>query len=167
MAKRSGLSIKLLLTTGRVRQQVDRFVDAIGVRKTGPLMRPVYEAVGKRMLAYWRRRFYTPSLRSWPPLAESTRAAKRRKGTLGKGILRDDDDLFVSLKPGAPGNILRVVRDGVEAGSSDPKLKYHQRGTARMPKREVLVAPDKQTTQEIAAVARDGVRRVAVAVFKK
>lgn len=73
-------------------------------------------------------------------------------------ILVDTGALYRTLTPGNQGNILRVSRDGVECGSTDPKIGFHQSPSVpgRPPQREVFVPPDEPTAAEMENEFADG-----------
>lgn len=88
---------------------------------------------------------------AWPALAESTIAARTRKGTIAKGILRDADDLFHAVfRSLRSSRALQSVAGGVrlvmgESAIDDPleraKFRFHMRGTSRMPVRQPIPSP--------------------------
>lgn len=55
-----------------------------------------------------------------------------------KPILEATGRMKRTFRIGAPGNIMRVTRARAVFGSSDPKVPFHNRGTARMPQRKIL-----------------------------
>lgn len=74
----------------------------------------------------------------WAPLADSTLKEKMRRGQPTE-ILRATDDLFNSLaRRDAPNQIFENNVTWMVFGTMDPKAKYHQQGTSRMPQRRVL-----------------------------
>lgn len=154
----------------------------------GPL-RDMFTQWGRRYLTFVRRRFvrFSRGGGGWEPLAESTkrgrRGPKRRKTRSGRAraktttrgsgrrfaILRDTGTLFNALSPGAPGNLLDVMKEGVRVGFSGrhrhPKGKatiadiaeFHQAGGKHLPKREILVEPDERLAR---SMYRDATRAV-------
>jgi hypothetical protein len=88
---------------------------------------------------------------AWAPLAPSTMAARIRKGTAAKGPLRDTDSLFLALfRSVSSSNVVRSTAGGVrvalgldETASALDRMKalWHQKGTARMPARQVIPDP--------------------------
>jgi hypothetical protein len=88
---------------------------------------------------------------AWAPLAPSTMAARIRKGTAAKGPLRDTDSLFLALfRSVSSPNSVRSINGGVRVALGldegvDPidraKARWHQKGTARMPARQVIPSP--------------------------
>lgn len=80
----------------------------------------------------------------WAPLAPSTIASKRSKGTLSKGILQDSDNLFRAVfRARASDNRLRVVDGRVrfQANVGTRYAIFHQVGTQFMPDRQVIPDP--------------------------
>jgi phage gpG-like protein len=71
----------------------------------------------------------------WAPLAETTLAAKAARG-LDPHILQATHSLMESLTSTGGDHIERVTDDSLLFGSSDPKGKFHQKGTTRMPARK-------------------------------
>jgi phage gpG-like protein len=70
----------------------------------------------------------------WAPLADTTIAAKAAAG-LDPHILQATRGLMESLTGGA-NHIREISDDSLVFGSSDPKGKFHQKGTSRMPARK-------------------------------
>lgn len=70
----------------------------------------------------------------WAPLAASTQERKE-----GPGILDESGELRRSYTDrGDPNMLLDITDDYLLYGSQDPKAKFHQRGTSRMPQRRAL-----------------------------
>ncbi len=88
---------------------------------------------------------------AWAPLAPSTLAARIRKGTAGKGPLRDTDNLYLALFRSVSSNrTLQRVANGYrlslgldQTTRAIDRLKavWHQAGTATMPARQVIPSP--------------------------
>lgn len=80
----------------------------------------------------------------WPPLAAST-VARKGKDTplLETGKMRDSVEFTVAHKMGAVGDA------EVQIGSNDPKAKWHELGTARIPPRPFLEGSLKKKTPEV------------------
>jgi hypothetical protein len=93
----------------------------------------------------------------WPDLAPSTKAARaRRMGRRGGAgalsrfpILIETGALLRSLSPGQAGSIQRWLPDGIRVGSGVPYGVYHQHGTGRMPRRQVLHHPRGPTIERM------------------
>lgn len=66
----------------------------------------------------------------WSPLSPATIAEKQRKGYPSK-ILTRRGKLSVSFKVLVRGNTVRIA-------STSPESQYHQYGTRKMPKRQIL-----------------------------
>lgn len=149
-------------------RQIQVFEDRAGKGAADPIIRDGQFRAGDRLLAYYRRRFYrAKSTRGWPPLAPSTRKQKQRDGTYKKGTLRRTDALFNSLRAGGANNVRRVVNGIVQVGSNDPKLKFHQNGTSKMPARKVIVPPDNQTSAEMDRELSAAVDRLWAAILNQ
>jgi phage gpG-like protein len=80
--------------------------------------------------------FETEGRGEWPELAQSTLESKARNGYPSK-ILQATEALFDSLSGGlsAAGHVERITENEVVYGTTDPKARYHQDGTSRMPAR--------------------------------
>lgn len=100
----------------------------------------------------------------WPPLKPSTLARKKRKGTADKGILRDSDKLYASLRKGGVGNVNRDLPDGVQRGTSVKYAQWHQRGTSKMPARVIKIDPDTNMKQRVMGNVTGGIRDVIAAM---
>jgi len=81
----------------------------------------------------------------WPKLSPEYRKWKR-KHYPGKKILELKGRLKRSLTTSMGDSILQVERSGrrLTMGSTDPKAKYHQHGTSKMPKRPPIDTPKEQ-----------------------
>jgi phage gpG-like protein len=74
----------------------------------------------------------------WAPLKPRTVAQKAARG-LDPRILRAHDSLRKSLTNKSHGNhVERISADEFFFGTRDPKAKFHQGGTRRMPARRVI-----------------------------
>lgn len=74
----------------------------------------------------------------WAPLKPRTAAQKAARG-LDPRILRAHDELRKSLtNKGHRNHIERITNDEFFYGTRDPKAKFHQGGTRRMPVRRVV-----------------------------
>lgn len=76
----------------------------------------------------------------WAPLAPSTVTERTRAGYGGAHpILRRTDLLANSLnRTGAEGAVVRVEPDELFVGTNDPKARFHQEGSSRLPQRLVV-----------------------------
>ncbi len=149
---------------------------------TGPI-RDAFVQWAARYRGFVRERFdkYSKGGGDWPPLAESTKRKRRgpRKGHKGSrsfSILRDTGTLFNALTPtftAAPGQLQENIPFGIRVGYGGPAkhpsgaasiadlAAFHQTGAGRLPKREIIVAPDART---LAAMAGDMERGIARAI---
>lgn len=163
----AGPTIKLdLRPARRIRMEMLRGRSAAA----GGVFDALFKAWGRRYLAFTRRR-YTTASRSpgspWPDLAESTKKKRRgpRKGYKAArsfAILKDTGTLFNALTVNMPGNLFQRIAQGIRVGFGGPARApgsrratiaeiagYHQLGSGRLPKREILVKPDQQTIQQM------------------
>lgn len=65
-------------------------------------------------------------------------AAWKLKHYGNRPILVLKGDMRESLRMGGRGSVLISNRKSLQIGSRDPKVPWHNRGTARMPKRQIL-----------------------------
>jgi hypothetical protein len=155
-------------------------------RGHGPL-RDVYIQWAGRYQSFVRLRFAKESRGggSWPNLAESTKKARARRRKRARGrqqssprrfaILRDTDTLYNALDPGMhyPGSLRRLLRDGVRVGygggarhPSSTRLtiarlaEIHHLGLGRVPKRKIIVKPDRKTYLGMIADLNRGLKRM-------
>lgn len=112
---------------------------------------PVFEQISENFKAIEREQFNTEGGRvsNWTPLSEDY-AEWKSLHFPGKPILQASGALMASLT-GGTNFIKRITSSEMTIGSSDPKAIFHQRGTQKMPKREVikLVEDDKRTWMKI------------------
>lgn len=151
-------------TAGCVRE-LDAFGGRIKRGPADPIIARGMAGAGDEYLWFTRRRYLARSVSGWPPLAPSTRRQKSRQGTLQKGTLIETERMFQSLMPGLPFNVRRVTPAGGEFGSMHPNLKFHQEGTKRMPRREVLVDPTSRARGEMDAKTTAAIDRLIAIVF--
>ena len=150
------------------------------------------KAWGARYVTFVRRRFvkFSRGGGDWKPLAASTkkarRGSKRRKTrssraktkttTRGSGkkfaILKDTGVLLRALSIGAPGNLFKRVKGGIQVGfggsAKHPGEKakiadiaaYHNVGGKNLPKRQILAKPDAKTIAAMKAAAIKYVNRL-------
>ena len=120
---------------------------AAGEFNKGVLTRKISIAWSRKMREFAKINFITLGHGTWPPLSP---AYAKRKGTKGAGLLRLTDKLFRSLTTRGGNNIARLSRKGgggimeYRFGTKDFKAPFHQRGTDRMPKREVIKVTESQ-----------------------
>jgi len=134
---------------------IDRFIRALN--PGSPLLQTVLQAWGITYMAFIRRRFQNFSRGSgdWPPLAESTIAAKGSEILLiDLGVLRR------ALSPGAPGSTFNLLPGAVQVGVGEPVkhpsgaatiadiMLFHQTGDG-VPARPILVVPDQGTAAQM------------------
>lgn len=93
----------------------------------------------------------------WASLTRSTILARTRRGTIGKGPLRDTDTLFNAVFTQSATRIA-ITSTGARLSVSprDPKWVFHQLGTRRMVARQVVPQPFPRSFREtIRSMARD------------
>jgi len=135
-----GIPIEIEVDSGVFDFRLSAFVARASRSGSDPVLSTGLVKAGTRLTTFYYRRFFrADATRGWPALAKSTERAKKRKGTYHKGILRDEDNLSRSFLPGAPNHVRRIAVDSITEGTADPKAKYHQEGTSRMPIRRVVV----------------------------
>jgi phage gpG-like protein len=147
-------------------------LEAIAQASQPPLHPKMREAVHRAQDAWDADgfRFFNRNAKGgglWPALAPSTVARKKRRGTLAKGILRDTDKLYTSLRKGSPGNVNRDLPDGVQRGTNVPYAIFHQMGTSKMPARPIKVDPDANMKQRIMGNITGGIRDVIAGMVNK
>jgi hypothetical protein len=125
------------------------------VKNLRPLMTGEIAPAANRMLLRW---WESNGNGTWAPLAPSTIKAKIRKGTFGRGTLRDTLHLFRTLfQERTADSRLRTVSGGLrlQLNTGVPYAIYHQVGTSRMPQRQVIPDPLPQSfTRECRALIR-------------
>lgn len=160
-------SVEFNLNYNAFAAQVDTYVTRIGRGAQDATLAPGMTQAGSAYLRYTRRRFYAKQAGGWPPLAPSTVRDKKRRGTFAKGTLIDKGRMVKSLTPGNQNNVLQVRGTAVAAGSSDPNLPYHQHGTTRMPRRQVIDAPDAPAISEMDRETVAAVNKLLAVIFNK
>lgn len=92
--------------------------------------------------------------------AEHAPSTQRRRGR-GAPILDETGDLRASLDRDGVNHLLEVDRDTIREGSTDPKAKFHQHGTDRMPERAILDGPTQMTLDAMRHAAAAGLGQSA------
>lgn len=104
-------------------------------------MRPAAEQMRTYLLSIERRQFDTEGRSGsggWAPLKPATLRRKVAKGE-DQRILRATEALRKSLTNRSnENNVWRSSFDSFTFGTSDPKARFHQSGTAKMPQRKVI-----------------------------
>ena len=146
---------------------------SLQVSSSGPI-RDAYRVWARQYRSFAQQRFskYSRGGGDWPDLAESTKKGRRgpRKGHTGArqfGILYNIGLLFGTLQPvfaSVPGQHQSDLKNGVRVGFGglgrypDGKATiadiaaFHQEGSGRLPKREIIVEPDEATLAQMKAV---------------
>lgn len=106
-----------------------------------------------------RERFDRYSLRGgdWAEHAPST---QKRRG-VNATILVDKGNLQDSMSRSGVNHILEVETDKVTEGTQDPKARFHQDGTDKMPARPILADPDQSTLETMQMIVIDGLKKAA------
>ncbi len=151
-----------------------QFADKVSRDLRGRTMGPIRDAIkqwGARYRSFALLRFvsFSKGGGDWQSLAPTT-IARRRAGSgpgqvaailVDTGTLRSALDVQFTRKPGA---LEETIPFGVRVGYGGPSAhpgggatvadiaKFHQEGTSRVPKREIIVEPDAKT---VAAMAED------------
>lgn len=137
---------------------LDRLGDATDLTSGSPFADGMLEAADVYMQSM-RERFdlYSERGGDWPEHAPST---QRRRGR-GAPILVENGDLRASLDRDGENHLLEVEHDVIREGSTDPKAKFHQMGTSRMPERAILDGPTQMTLDEMKEKAVEGLSQTA------
>ena len=129
---------------------------------------PAWDEVGDIVRANFEEQFFTEGGYygtgggGWVPLKPSTIADRIRRGYCAGPILQRDGTLFESLATkGSPGNINEVRADGASFGTQIPYARFHQDGTSRMPKRQIVGLGWDTRSAIIKAISQYIYRRVA------
>jgi hypothetical protein len=147
----------MLISTAIDEQPLDDFFDrlmgATELDSDSAFARGVLEAADIYMDSM-RERFdlYSGRGGDWPEHALST---QKRRGR-GAPILVENGDLRASLERDGADHLLEVERDVIREGSTDPKARFHQDGTSRMPERAILDGPTQQTLDAMKHAAAAG-----------
>lgn len=123
-----------------------RELDAMAQRARD--MRPAWLAVIAYLRIATAQQFASQGSRlgsAWQPLSEPY-GTQKAKVFPGQPILRATDAMFKSLTEETENSITDVEPLAMEYGTKDRKAKYHQDGTPRMPRRQILglIAQDKR-----------------------
>lgn len=122
-------------------------------------MRPAFRRIASRFAQVGEQQFDSEGQfgsGGWDPLAASTIAAKGNdtilvdEGDLRESLTGDDD------RPGV--RRVRIEPDELEWVSLDPKGRFHQRGTSRMPKRPPFELPERERRGVIKELQTDLIR---------
>ena len=134
------------------------------ILNNAPLAREISQAWEIVYRSFVRLRFHKQSRGGgeWPALKPSTLRRRRKQGA-GAAILRDTGALFASIQPTlSSGGLLQseprplgftIFLGGGGTYNNGPTLTevatYHHEGGGRLPKREILVAPDRETIRKM------------------
>ena len=168
----------------------DKLVSAVelaGAEAASTPLTAMFTAWGGRYMAFTRRRYlkFSRGGGDWAPLAESTKARRRkpRRGHVGSrsmSILIDTRTLFNALTAGSTGNLSQVLKnpggirvgfaEGVQHGMDGITIRklavIHDQGLGNVPKRTILVPPDKVTEngmmKDAGTAMQDIMRRLAI-----
>lgn len=101
---------------------------------------PAFRQIAENMREQIAEQFATEGGRGsggWKPLADSTIASKLAAG-LDPHILQATQTLMESLTGTGGDHIEEINDDSLVFGSADPKGKFHQKGTSKMPARRPI-----------------------------
>lgn len=103
---------------------------------------PIWNAVKREFHDIEAENFQSENVKGasgrWAKLSvsyEKQKLAKRGTFALLAGVLRDTDDLYMSLTRDTSNSVYRPEKQSMEIGTSLKYAKYHQNGTDRMPAR--------------------------------
>jgi phage gpG-like protein len=120
-------------------------------------MRPAGQEFMDYMRGIEREQFNTQGASGsggWAPLKPATVAQKARRGHDPR-ILRATGALFGSLTSrGGPNHLEKISANEWFYGTSDPKAKFHQKGTRRMPRRPVIEFSERNRRDVVKIVQR-------------
>lgn len=106
--------------------------------------KPAFRSIASLLRSAEREQFVTQgrfASDGWEKLSPATIAAKARDplAKYKRAILRRTGAMFAAwTKRSDPQHIEEISDDELRFGASDPKSKFHQRGTVNMPRRRVL-----------------------------
>ena len=144
-------------------RRFDKFVRSIN-KAPRKRLEPTFKIWGIRYLADTKRKFIKNSKGGgdWPALKQATvrrrrrgtARAQRRRRVLRAAILWDTGTILHALDVGEPGNLFKMLKDGVRVGFGGPAkhpgsnatiadiARFHNAGEGRLPKRQILYWPD-------------------------
>lgn len=150
-----------------------------GLRQRSGPMHDMLKQWGLRYLTFARRRYvrYSRGGGDWPDLKASTKRSRRkgrkgRKGSRRFAILRDLGVLLNALTITMPGNLYLRRKNGIRVGfggaSRHPGGKKtirdiavaHDQGQGRLPKRQIIVDPNRQTMAGMKADLQRAVSKI-------
>jgi hypothetical protein len=149
----------------------------------GGTIRKAFRQMAAVYRSFLQLRFdaYSKGGGNWKPLAESTKARRRkaRKGHSGSrsfSVLRDTSTMFNVLSPvfsGAPGAIEQELPNGLLVGFGGPGAhpdgnatvadiaSFHDAGGGRLPQREIVVEPDSAALNRMQGILETACRGIA------
>lgn len=127
-------------------RDLDRLIDRITNMRSGQT-RKIADGIRHQFQSNFTRQGSGNG--AWRPLAPATVADRRRQGYAGnRPILVRRGDYRRSFVERGGDNHERIWQSAVgltiESGSDDPRAIFHERGTSRMPVREVVPLDDAQ-----------------------
>jgi hypothetical protein len=151
----------------------------LSVGSGNPVLAGAFRQWGRIYLAFATKRFSDKETVGWRALRPSTVKQRIRQGFPGpQPILRRIGEVKRALREGEPGNQLRMIAKGVRTGyggnsphsrypgqkRSSPSIaqiaEWHNTGTARMPKRQIIVPPNRPTLQSMIHPLGVAIRRI-------
>ncbi len=131
----------------------------------------MWRLIGLIYLSFIRKRFviYSHGGGNWAPLKH-----KRQRGAKSSAaVLRDTGILFNALSLGMPGNLFKKIRHGVRVGfdkgvqhGDDSSFtiykiaRAHDEGWGKLPKRQILVVPDRATASKMRRTIQKQISRL-------
>lgn len=118
-------------------------------------LRPVWRSIVTYLRQATTDQFLSAGGRSrdkWEPLSTAY-AVRKAQVWPGKPILRASDRLFQSLTGQNQDSVVEIDARSLTWGTATPYARFHQRGTARMPQRKILVVT-KADRRQITALVR-------------
>ncbi len=130
------------------KSQADYKKDIDGIITRGTDMTPAMEKIGLYLMGATLRNFEAGGRPQWVPLKPATIADRREQGYGAGPILVRSGKLKRSLtKRGAPGQIFQPKPRSLRYGSSLEYFQDHQKGTALIPARMMLVMQKQDRSQ--------------------
>lgn len=117
---------------------------------------PIFEVVGELYLGWTYDQFFTEGDAGgtpWPDLSEAYLEEKLRENPFALNILQRTNEMHLSfIRRGYTNNVWDINAQEAVFGSLDPKARWHQTGTSRMPARPIIVMNDARRTQLTKAI---------------
>lgn len=139
---------ELTLSLSADKSQADYVKDLNGIIERSRNMQPAMLAIGQYLMGSTLRNFRAQGRPRWQPLTAATIADRIRQGFGPGPILQRRGTLMKSLtQPGARGSVLRAGPRSLKYGSNLFYFEFHQKGTGKIPKREMVVLQRQDKSQ--------------------